>query len=61
MNSVLDASALLAYLLGEAGDELVAEALLHVCAMSVVNWIEVLSKLTEAGQDPQRCRHPPRS
>jgi hypothetical protein len=38
VKSVLDASALLVELQGEAGDGLVAEALSHVCAMSVVGW-----------------------
>ncbi len=50
--SVLDASALLAYLQDEPGVDLVAEALVQGVAMSAVNWAEVLSKLTEWGQDP---------
>lgn len=50
--SVLDASALLAYLQGEPGASVVAEALVQGAAISTVNWAEVLSKLAERGQDP---------
>lgn len=50
--SVLDASALLAYLQGEPGADLVTEALVQGAAISAVNWAEVLSKLAERGQDP---------
>ena len=50
--SVLDASALLAYLQDEPGAFLVAEALVQGAVMSAVNWAEVLSKLAERGQDP---------
>lgn len=50
--SVLDASALLAYLQGEPGAEVVAYALVQGAAISTVNWAEVLSKLAERGQDP---------
>ncbi|MDQ3460342.1 MAG: type II toxin-antitoxin system VapC family toxin [Deinococcota bacterium] len=53
MNSVLDASALLAHLKGEKGAEVVAEALSQGAAMSVVNLAEVLSKLAEWGQPPE--------
>ncbi len=49
---VLDASALLAYLQGEPGASVVAEALVQGAAISAVNWAEVLSKLAERGQDP---------
>ena len=52
LTSVLDASALLAYLQGEPGAEVVAEALVQAAAISAVNWAEVLSKLAERGQDP---------
>lgn len=46
---VLDASAFLAYLQGEAGKERVSEALGRGAAMSTVNWTEVLSKLSFRG------------
>ena len=51
--SVLDASALLAYLNDEAGADLVEDALLRGSAISAVNLAEVLGKLAEAGEDPQ--------
>ena len=50
--AVLDASALLAYLQGEPGADVVADALLQKAAISAVNWAETLSKLAEHGQDP---------
>jgi PIN domain nuclease of toxin-antitoxin system len=46
---VLDASAFLAYLHGEAGKERVSEVLGRGVAMSTVNWTEVLSKLSLQG------------
>ncbi len=49
---VLDASALLAYLQDEPGASRVTEALTDGCAISAANWAEVLSKLVDAGQDP---------
>lgn len=45
---VLDASALLAWLHGEPGIEVV-EASLHASVMSSVNWAEVLQKITARG------------
>jgi ribonuclease VapC len=51
--AVLDASALLAYLQGEAGADNVATSLTQGTAMSAVNWAEVLSKLFERGKLPQ--------
>lgn len=51
---VLDASAVLAYLQGEAGAERVATALTQGTAISAVNWAEVLSKLSERGKSPQQ-------
>jgi PIN domain nuclease of toxin-antitoxin system len=51
---VLDASAFLAYLRGEAGADLVAEALAAGARMSAVNWAEVLSKVADSGKDPDR-------
>jgi PIN domain nuclease of toxin-antitoxin system len=49
---VLDASALLAYLNDEPGAQVVEDALVRGSAMSAVNVAEVLSKLTEIGEDP---------
>ena len=49
---VLDASALLVYLQDESGAERVADILNKRCAISATNWTEVLSKLSDAGQDP---------
>jgi PIN domain nuclease of toxin-antitoxin system len=51
--SVLDASALLAYLNNEAGADVVEDALLRGSVISAVNLAEVLSKLAEVGEDPQ--------
>ena len=48
--SVLDASALLAYLQDEPGADLVEDALSVGCRMSAVNWAEVLSKTTDLGR-----------
>ncbi len=50
MTVVLDASALLAYLKDEPGGDLV-EAVLAECAMSSVNWAEVIQKSIAAGVD----------
>jgi ribonuclease VapC len=50
--AILDASALLAYLQGEPGAAVVANALAQGSLMSSVNWAETLSKLAERGQDP---------
>lgn len=46
----LDASALLAYLYGEPGSQVVATNLGHSC-MSTVNLCEVLSRFTRDGHD----------
>jgi ribonuclease VapC len=51
--SVLDASALLAHLREEEGAPVVRQAMAEGAAISVVNWIEVLSKLAERGEDPE--------
>ncbi len=51
--SVLDASALLAYLNDESGADVVEDALRRGSAISAVNLAEVLSKLAEVGKDPQ--------
>lgn len=50
---VLDASALLAYLTGEPGVDVVAEALSDRAAISAANYAEVLSKLADEGEDPK--------
>ena len=50
--SVLDASALLAFLQAEAGREVVADAFANRAVISVVNYAEVLSRLTDDGQEP---------
>ncbi|TFU25779.1 type II toxin-antitoxin system VapC family toxin [Thermus tengchongensis] len=52
MRVVLDASALLAFLLKEPGGERVKEALLQGAVMGAVNLAEVGSKLAERGLDP---------
>lgn len=49
---VLDASALLAYLNDEAGAQVVENALVRGSAISAVNIAEVLTKLTEIGEEP---------
>ena len=49
---VLDASALLAYVLDEPGGERVDRALEDATFIGAVNWAEVLSKLAEFGRDP---------
>lgn len=51
---VLDASALLAYLGGEPGAQLVAEAIAAGVTLSTVNLAEVLSTLAARGEDPAR-------
>ncbi|WP_068818474.1 type II toxin-antitoxin system VapC family toxin [Phormidesmis priestleyi] len=55
--SVLDASALLAYLGDESGADIVETALMQGAVMSAVNWAETLSKLVERGQDPDEVTH----
>jgi ribonuclease VapC len=50
---VLDASALLAHIDDEPGAEAVREAIVNGAAISIINWIEVLSKLAERGEDPE--------
>lgn len=52
-HSVLDASALLAYLRDEPGRDRVEEALLRGVEMSAVDWSETLAKLSDVGQDPE--------
>jgi ribonuclease VapC len=55
--TVLDASALLAYLRGEPGAEAVVEALGDGAVISTVNLAEVLSRAADRGADPaQRAK-----
>ena len=49
---VLDASALLAYLQGEAGSDVVAQAIAGGASLSTVNLAEVLSRAAGQGVDP---------
>ena len=51
--TVLDASALLAYLLGEPGRERVRDALATEALVGTVNLAEALSKLADGGHDPE--------
>lgn len=50
--TVLDASALLAYLRGERGTDAVADAIAAGTAISTVNLSEVLGRAAERGSDP---------
>jgi len=52
--SILDASALLAYLHGEEGADEVAHAIAHSTSISAANWAETLSKVAELGDQPSR-------
>lgn len=49
--TVLDASALLAYLHNEPGSDAVKEAITATAIVSSVNWSEVLSKVADLGKD----------
>ncbi len=51
--SVLDASAFLAYLRDEPGAEIVENALINGCYISIINWLEVLSKIVDLGESPE--------
>lgn len=51
--SVLDASAFLAYLRDEPGAEIVENALINGCYISIINWVEVLSKIVDLGESPE--------
>ena len=53
--SVLDASALLAYLQAETGSQLVQSSLAAGAVINAVNYAEVLSKLADAGEEPARA------
>jgi PIN domain nuclease of toxin-antitoxin system len=50
---VLDASAFLAYLRDELGAEIVENALINGCYISIINWVEVLSKIVDLGESPE--------
>ena len=50
--SVLDASALLAWVGDEPGAAVVEDAIANLAAISTANWAEALSKLAEAGKSP---------
>ncbi len=52
--SVLDASALLAYLRDEPGADVVADVIADGAVMSTVNVAEVLSRAADHGADPRR-------
>lgn len=52
MSSVLDASALLAYVLDEIGAQRVLAALRNGAAIGAANWAEALSRLADLGADP---------
>jgi ribonuclease VapC len=54
VSSVLDASALLAYLRDESGAEVVADAIAEGTAISTVNLSEVLSRAADRGEEPVR-------
>lgn len=56
MTVVLDASALLAYLQNESGQEKV-EAVLATAVISSVNWAEVVQKSVAAGVDTAGMQH----
>lgn len=56
MTVVLDASALLAYLQNESGQEKV-EAVLSTAVISSVNWAEVVQKSVAAGVDTAGMQH----
>ncbi|MDB9435071.1 MULTISPECIES: hypothetical protein [Microcystis] len=51
--SVLGASAFLAYLRDEPGAEVVENALINGCYISIINWVEVLSKIVDLGESPE--------
>ena len=55
MSTVLDASAVLAWLFDEPGADRVDAALLRGAVIHTVNWAEVLSKLAERGINPEEA------
>ncbi|WP_066380945.1 PIN domain-containing protein [Anabaena sp. CA = ATCC 33047] len=50
---VLDASAFLAYLRDEQGADIVETALINGCYISIINWVEILSKIVDLGENPE--------
>jgi PIN domain nuclease of toxin-antitoxin system len=50
---VIDASAFLAYLRDEQGADIVENALINGCYISIINWVEVLSKIVDLGENPE--------
>ncbi|MDO8210394.1 type II toxin-antitoxin system VapC family toxin [Conexibacter sp. CPCC 206217] len=52
MATVLDASAFLAYLQGEPGADVVADAIASGTSISSANLAEVLSRVADRGRDP---------
>jgi ribonuclease VapC len=54
VTAVLDASAMLAYLLDEDGSGMVEDVLVGGALISAANLAEVLSKLADNGVDPER-------
>ena len=55
MKAVLDASALLAFLLDETGHEQV-DVVLAEAGMSSVNWCEVVQQMVKRDQNISNCR-----
>ena len=51
--SVLDAAAFLAYLRDEPGAEIVENALINGCYISIINRVEVLSKIVDLGESAE--------
>ena len=56
MSIVLDASAILAFLQGEEGDEVVETALVGGAQCGAANWSEVAQKVIAAGRDWEIAR-----
>lgn len=52
--SILDASALIAFLHDEPGSDAALDAIAQTAAISIVNWAEALSKVASDGDDPQQ-------
>lgn len=52
--SILDASALIAFLHDEPGSDAALDAIAQIAAISIVNWAEALSKVASDGDDPQQ-------
>jgi ribonuclease VapC len=56
-STVLDASAMLAYLRDEPGADVVSDAIAGGAAISTVNLAEVLSRIADRGSDPIALVH----